>query len=70
MQIDTGIMTADLRAVARQAAEAEAMGYDGVWTAEAGHDPYLPCVSAATATERVTKALTSASSARRMAMWR
>jgi probable F420-dependent oxidoreductase len=54
MQIDTAIVTSDLRAVGRAAAEAEAMGYDGVWTAEAGHDPFLPCVSAATATERIT----------------
>ncbi|HLK11829.1 MAG TPA: TIGR03617 family F420-dependent LLM class oxidoreductase [Candidatus Binatia bacterium] len=54
MLIDTGIMTSDLRDVARQAAEAEAAGYDGLWTAEAGHDPYLPCAVAATATERLT----------------
>ena len=30
MQIDTGIMAADLRDVARQAAAMEAMGYDGL----------------------------------------
>ncbi len=53
MQIDTGIMAADLRDVARQAAAMEAMGYDGLWTAEAGHDPYLPCALAAVATERI-----------------
>jgi len=54
MLIDTGVMTADLRRVADLARAAEAFGYDGLWTAEAGHDPYLPCVTAATATERVT----------------
>jgi probable F420-dependent oxidoreductase len=54
MRIDGGIMTADLREVARLAQQAEAMGYDGIWTAEAGHDPYLPCAIAATATERVS----------------
>jgi probable F420-dependent oxidoreductase len=54
MLIDTGVMTADLRRVAELARDAEAFGYDGLWTAEAGHDPYLPCVAAATATERVT----------------
>lgn len=54
MRIDTGLLSADLRHVAGAAREAEAMGYDGLWTAEAGHDPYLACAVAATATERVT----------------
>ncbi len=54
MQIDTGFMTADLRTAAARARELEALGYDGVWTAEAGHDPYLPCAILATATERVS----------------
>lgn len=54
MLIDTALMTADLRQAAQMARDAEAFGYDGVWTAEAGHDPYLPCALAATATERVT----------------
>ena len=54
MKIDTGFMPADLRHVAHNAQEAERLGYDGMWTVEAGHDPYLPCAIAATATERVT----------------
>src|SRR5262245_8844942 len=54
MKIDTGFMVADLRNVARHAQEMERLGYDGLWTAEAGHDPYLPCAIAATATERVS----------------
>jgi len=54
MQIDGIVMSTDLREAARLAAHAESMGYDGIWTAEAGHDPYLPVVVAATATERVT----------------
>src|SRR5579884_3167317 len=54
MLIDTGLVSGDLRDVAARARAAEAMGYDGLWTAEAGHDPYLPCALAATATERVT----------------
>jgi probable F420-dependent oxidoreductase len=54
MLVDTALMTADLRQAARVARDAEQFGYDGVWTAEAGHDPYLPCALAATATERVT----------------
>jgi probable F420-dependent oxidoreductase len=54
MKIDGGLMTADLRDVTRHATHAEQLGYDGVWTAEAGHDPYLPCALAATATDHVT----------------
>src|SRR5438046_266752 len=54
MKIDGGLMTTDLRDAARLAAHAERLGYDGLWTAEAGHDPYLPAALAATATERIT----------------
>ena len=54
MLVDTALMTADLRNAAQQARETERFGYDGLWTAEAGHDPYLPCALAATATERIT----------------
>jgi len=54
MLVDTALMTADLRNAAQQARDAERFGYDGLWTAEAGHDPYLPCALAATATERIT----------------
>jgi len=54
MRIDTSVLTADLRDVARLARYAEDLGYDGLWTAEAGHDPYLPAALAATATERMT----------------
>src|SRR5262249_36099568 len=42
MLVDTALMTADLRNAAELAREAEGFGYDGLWTAEAGHDPYLP----------------------------
>lgn len=35
------------------AAELEAAGYDGVWTAETQHDPFLPLAVAATTTHRV-----------------
>jgi probable F420-dependent oxidoreductase len=53
MKIDGGLMTTDLREVVRLAAHAEGLGYDALWTAEAGHDPYLPAALAATATERI-----------------
>jgi probable F420-dependent oxidoreductase len=54
MKIDSGFMVADLRTAAERARELEALGYDGLWTAEAGHDPYLPCAILATATERAS----------------
>src|SRR4030095_13651951 len=54
MPIDTGLISGDLTRVAATARDAEAGGYDGLWTAEAGHDPYLACAIAATATERVS----------------
>ena len=54
MKIDGGLMTADLAQVSSHAAHAERLGYDGLWTAEAGHDPYLPCTLAAAATEHAT----------------
>jgi probable F420-dependent oxidoreductase len=54
MLIDSGVLSANLRGAAASAREIEAAGYDGLWTAEAGHDPYLACAIAALATERVT----------------
>lgn len=54
MKIDGGLMTTDLRDVARLATWGEKLGYDGLWTAEAGHDPYLPIAAAAAATDHLT----------------
>jgi probable F420-dependent oxidoreductase len=54
LKIDGGIMTTDLRRVGQVAAHAESLGYDGLWSAEAGHDPYLPLAVAAGATDHVT----------------
>jgi probable F420-dependent oxidoreductase len=54
MLIDSGLLPSDLASVAERARALEAMGYDGLWTAEAGHDPYLACAIAATSTERLS----------------
>jgi probable F420-dependent oxidoreductase len=52
MKIDGGIGF-DPTGVAEQAAKAEASGYDGVWSAETSHDPFLPIAIGASATEKL-----------------
>jgi probable F420-dependent oxidoreductase len=52
MRIDSGI-GGDLRAVANQAKKAEDAGYDGVWSAETAHDPFLPLTLAAEHTDGI-----------------
>ena len=52
MKIDGGIGF-DPGRMAEQAKKAEAEGYDGVWSAETSHDPFLPIAAAAGATERL-----------------
>ena len=49
MKVDGGIGS-DLQTVAAQAARREADGYDGVFTGETAHDPFLPIAAAAGAT--------------------
>ncbi|MEJ7584617.1 MAG: hypothetical protein WKF43_11155 [Acidimicrobiales bacterium] len=44
MLVDGGL-PGDLTKAGAAAAEAEAAGYDGVWSAETSHDPFLPCSS-------------------------
>ncbi|MCB0992462.1 MAG: TIGR03617 family F420-dependent LLM class oxidoreductase, partial [Acidimicrobiales bacterium] len=53
MKIDGSVGTADIRKTALAAAAQEANGYDGLWTIETSHDPFLPLALAAEATERV-----------------
>jgi len=55
MKIDGGIGF-DRTGIAESARRAEELGYDGVWSAETGHDPFLPLAIAAGATERLTLA--------------
>ncbi len=52
MKID-GALGLDLSGAATAARDAEEVGYDGVWTAETSHDPFLPHVLAAEHTERL-----------------
>ncbi len=53
MKIDTGLAVDDLRAVPRMAQTAEEIGFDGLWTSETQHDPFLPLALAAEHTERI-----------------
>ena len=53
MFVDTTI-TCSLTEMPAQAAAAEQSGYDGVWTFEGAHDPFLPLLLAAEHTESVT----------------
>jgi probable F420-dependent oxidoreductase len=50
MKIDGGIGF-DPSGIAEAAKKAEASGYDGVWSAETGHDPFLPIAIGAASTE-------------------
>ncbi len=48
-----GTLGFDPAGVVAQATEAEAAGYDGIWSAETSHDPFLPLVLAAEHTGRL-----------------
>jgi probable F420-dependent oxidoreductase len=52
MRVDGGIGF-DPAAVVESARLAERVGYDGIWSAETSHDPFLPLALAAQATERI-----------------
>ena len=52
MLVDGGLGF-DLSKAADAARDAEAVGYDGVWTAETSHDPFLPLLLGAGATDHI-----------------
>ena len=47
------ISVGDAPSVAREAAQAEAAGFEAAWTSEMFHDPFLPLAAAATSTSRI-----------------
>ncbi len=54
MKVDGGLgLTPDLRGVIEVAQSQEAAGYDGLWSAETSHDPFMPLLLAAEHTERI-----------------
>jgi len=52
MKLDA-TLSAGLAGAARAAGELEARGFDGAWTAETSHDPFLPLALAAEHTSRI-----------------
>jgi len=52
MKVDTSLL-GGMATAGADAATAEAAGYDGLWTLEGQHDPFLPLVLAAERTERI-----------------
>jgi probable F420-dependent oxidoreductase len=53
MKIDRVLDLSDISSSASQAAEAEASGYDGIFTAEGQHDPFYPLVLASSTTTKI-----------------
>ncbi len=53
MKLDTQMRDFAFNAIGPEAQRFERMGFNGVWTFEAAHDPFLPLGLAAAATERL-----------------
>jgi probable F420-dependent oxidoreductase len=53
VKLDVAMLTHDLTSVPDYARKVEAMGFDGLWSAETQHDPFLPLAVAATVTSRI-----------------
>jgi probable F420-dependent oxidoreductase len=53
IKLDTGHLPGSLSSVAANAKAAEEAGFDGFWSAETGHDPFMPHVLAAEHTNRI-----------------
>ena len=53
MRVDGPLVTARLADAGSEAAALEERGYDGAYTFEGPHDPFLPLVAAASATDRL-----------------
>ena len=53
MKIDAGISTNNPEKSGKATKTLEEAGYDGAFTAETSHDPFLPLVTAAIETEKI-----------------
>ena len=47
MKIDTTLLATELSEIPALTIAAEAIGFDGIWTSETAHDPFLPLTLAA-----------------------
>jgi len=54
VQFDVTVFADDLNQAGHLAQAVEAFGFDGLWVAEAAHNPFLPLSHAALATERIS----------------
>ncbi len=54
MKFDVTIFAKDLNGAARLAKAVEDQGFDGLWVAEAAHNPFMPLAHASLATERIS----------------
>ena len=54
MQFDTYLINTDLAQMATLASAIERAGFDGIWTAETQHNPFLPLTLAAEHTQRAS----------------
>jgi probable F420-dependent oxidoreductase len=54
MKVDTALGASEWAALPDEARALEAAGYDGAWTAEVSHDPFLPLGVAAAVTARIS----------------
>ena len=53
VELDTGISVSKLSDMPAAARAVEELGFSALWTAETGHDPYLPIALAAEHTNRI-----------------
>ena len=54
MKIDTSLLVSNLSDIPALTQSAEELGFDGIWTAETAHDPFLPLALVAEHSQRVT----------------
>ena len=53
MKFDVSIFPDDLNETPAIAQQVEAYGFDGLWTAEADHNPFLPLALAGNVTQKI-----------------
>ena len=54
MKFDTTLLATDLSEIPHLTRQAEAIGFDGIWTSETAHDAFLPLVVAAEHSNRIS----------------